>query len=128
MIKKQEAEKDAAKQRQQSVNSRGTDQTKSVTHGYNYHDVLYMLHCGPLMDRGLPLWDEESVLNALVKLRDGSDQKAVENQLLILVNLLDRFFSWIESRDSEERVEQLKLQGNEWKHEDPARISSPFLM
>lgn len=128
MIKKQEAEKDAAKQRQQSANSRGADQSKSVTHGRNYHDTLYMLHCGPLADRGLPLWDEESVLNALVKLRDGSDQRAVENQLLILVNLLDRFFSWIESKDSEERVEQLKLQGSRHLETRRSSMNSIYLM
>ncbi|KAG0236336.1 hypothetical protein BGX31_003987 [Mortierella sp. GBA43] len=110
LIKKQEAEKDAAKQRHQGLGTRGTDQDKTRTPGRNYHDVLYMLHCGPLADRGLPLWDEESALNALVKLRDGGDQRAVENQLLILVNLLDRLFSWIESKESEECVEQLKLQ------------------
>ncbi|KAG0371239.1 hypothetical protein BGZ54_008243 [Gamsiella multidivaricata] len=73
-----------------------------------YHDIIYMLHCGPLADQGLQLWDEESVLNALVRIRDGSNQRAFENQLLILVNLLDRLFSWIESKDVEENKEQLK--------------------
>ncbi|KAG0215502.1 hypothetical protein BGX28_009550 [Mortierella sp. GBA30] len=41
--------------------------------------------------------------------RDGSVPAAFENQLLILVNLLDRIFMWFESKDSEECIDQLKL-------------------
>ncbi|KAF9392719.1 hypothetical protein CPB97_010953 [Podila verticillata] len=73
------------------------------------HNVYYMLHCGPLADHELPLWDSESVINALVRLRDGLNYESYENQLLILVNLLERFFSWMDSATSKESVEDLKL-------------------
>ncbi|KAF9184536.1 hypothetical protein BGZ51_003298 [Haplosporangium sp. Z 767] len=75
----------------------------------DFHDILYMLHCGPLADQGLPLWDIETVINALAKLRDKSDQRAHGNQLLILTNILDRIFAWLESKDNEEDIEALKM-------------------
>ncbi|KAF8931869.1 hypothetical protein BGZ58_007371 [Dissophora ornata] len=109
LIRQQEFEKEAQSQVQQSGNSRDVGQDAFKYSSSRMHDVLYMLHCGPLADQCLPLWDDESVLNALVKLRDGGDQRSLENQLLGLANLLDRFFSWIESKDYEECVEQLKL-------------------
>ncbi|KAF9582115.1 hypothetical protein BGW38_000625, partial [Lunasporangiospora selenospora] len=74
-----------------------------------FHDIIYMLHCGPLADRTLSLCDSESVLNALVQMRDGSTHESFENQLLILANLLSRFFHWIDSQENEECIEQLKL-------------------
>ncbi|KAF9428087.1 hypothetical protein BGZ94_003419 [Podila epigama] len=73
------------------------------------HSLYYLLHCGPLIDHQLPLWDEESIVNALVRLRDGHGPDSYENQLLILVNLLERFFSWIENVDSPESIEELKV-------------------
>ncbi|KAF9945081.1 hypothetical protein BGZ72_001675 [Mortierella alpina] len=73
-----------------------------------YHDTVYLLHCGPLSSLGLPLWDFESTLNALLRLRDGASPAAFENQMLTLVNLLDRIFSWLESKDVEECIDQLK--------------------
>ncbi|KAG0254119.1 hypothetical protein BG011_005940 [Mortierella polycephala] len=75
----------------------------------DFHDIIYMLHCGPLADQGLPLWDMETVINALAKLRDKSDQRAHGNQLLILTNILDRIFAWLESKDNEEDIEELKM-------------------
>lgn len=78
------------------------------------HNVYYMLHCGPLADHELPLWDSESVINALVRLRDGLNYESYENKLLILVNLLARFFSWMDSATSKESVEDLKLRGTGW--------------
>ncbi|CAO3572287.1 unnamed protein product [Mortierella alpina] len=73
-----------------------------------HHDTIYLLHCGPLSNLGLPVWDFESTLNALLRLRDGAAPAAFENQMLILVNLLDRIFSWLESKEVEECIDQLK--------------------
>ncbi|KAG0335721.1 hypothetical protein BG000_007287 [Podila horticola] len=43
------------------------------------------------------------------KLRDGLNYESYENQLLILVNLMERFFSWMDSTNSKESIEDLKL-------------------
>ncbi|KAG0301862.1 hypothetical protein BGZ98_007995 [Dissophora globulifera] len=108
LINKKQIEKEAQSRSQQDSARMDVDQDASFYPGRRSHDILYMLHCGPLADQYLPLWDDESVLNALVKLRDGSDQRALENQLLSLINVLDRFFSWIESQNHKESVEELK--------------------
>ncbi|KAG0023959.1 hypothetical protein BGZ80_006973 [Entomortierella chlamydospora] len=52
----------------------------------------------------LAQWRGEDV----VKLRDGNEPRMLENQQLILANLLDRIFYWMESKEYEESIEQLK--------------------
>ncbi|KAF9116575.1 hypothetical protein BGX27_001431 [Mortierella sp. AM989] len=106
-IKRQESRKDAANQGQQSLNQEIMGQDID-SYNRSYHSVLYLLQCGPLADQAPTLWHEESVLNTLIRLRDGGDPRMLENQQLILANLLDRIFLWMESKDYVECIEQLK--------------------
>ncbi|KAF9108091.1 hypothetical protein BGX29_003287 [Mortierella sp. GBA35] len=108
LAKKQELAADASRRRKQEESIGNNTQSWNMVQYQSHHDTLYMLHCGPLARQGLPLWDNESVLNALVKLRDGADQGAFENQTLILTNVLERIFTWLESTDSDDSIEELK--------------------
>ncbi|KAG0025862.1 hypothetical protein BGZ82_009801 [Podila clonocystis] len=97
---------------QKQEQEKNSDEESTTSHSQlnsRKHNVYYMLHCGPLADHELPLWDSESVINALVRLRDGLNYESYENQLLILVNLMERFFSWMDSTNSGESIEDLKL-------------------
>ncbi|KAF9359903.1 hypothetical protein BGX26_011099 [Mortierella sp. AD094] len=105
LIKRQEFRKDAAKQ---GPNNEGIDPDISKNYSRSHHSVLYLLQCGPLASQASMLWNEESILNTLIRLRDGSDPRMLENQQLILANLLDRIFLWMESKEYEESIEQLK--------------------
>ncbi|KAF9164059.1 hypothetical protein BGX21_002691 [Mortierella sp. AD011] len=105
LIKRQEFRKDAAKQ---GPNNDGIDPDISETYSRSHHSVLYLLQCGPLANQASMLWHEESILNTLIRLRDGNEPRMLENQQLILVNLLDRIFYWMESKEYEESIEQLK--------------------
>ncbi|KAF9272882.1 hypothetical protein BGZ68_002013 [Mortierella alpina] len=106
--KRQELEKGSDSVIKQDVGSDSKVRDLNGTQIHAHHDTIYLLHCGPLSSLGLPLWDFESTLNALLRLRDGASPAAFENQMLILVNLLDRIFSWLESKDVEECIDQLK--------------------
>ncbi|KAG0380643.1 hypothetical protein BGX24_006588 [Mortierella sp. AD032] len=108
LSKKQELAADASRRRKQEESIGNNTQSWSMVQYQSHHDTLYMLHCGPLAQQGLPLWDVESVLNALVKLRDGADYGAFENQALLLTNTLERIFTWLESTDSDDSIEELK--------------------
>ncbi|KAF9435779.1 hypothetical protein BGZ76_005534 [Entomortierella beljakovae] len=108
LIKKQEVRRDAANQDKQTQTKGVTDQDTTKNYGRSYHSILYLLQCGPLSGQAPMLWHEESILNTLIRLRDGNDPRALENQQLILANLLDRIFLWMESKDYCECIEQLK--------------------
>ncbi|KAG0299042.1 hypothetical protein BGZ96_000045 [Linnemannia gamsii] len=108
LAKKQELAADASRRRKQEESIGNNTQSWNMVQYQSHHDTLYMLHCGPLAQQGLPLWDSESVLNALVKLRDGTDFGAFENQVLLLTNILERIFAWLESTDSDDSIEELK--------------------
>lgn len=70
-----------------------------------------MLHCGPLAEYTLTQLDDESLLNSLLRLLDDTDSSSLENQMLVLLNLLDRVFVWIESNDSQDCIAELKTRG-----------------
>ncbi|KAF9919928.1 hypothetical protein FBU30_010362 [Linnemannia zychae] len=108
LSKKQELLADASRRRKQEESIGNNTQGWNMVQYQNYHDTLYMLHCGPLAQQGLPLWDSESVLNALVRLRDGTNHDAFESQALLLTNVLERIFTWLESTDSDDSIEDLK--------------------
>ncbi|KAF9571951.1 hypothetical protein EC968_010488 [Mortierella alpina] len=108
LAKRQELEKGSDSVNKQDSGSDTKIRDQNCTQIYAHHDTIYLLHCGPLSSLGLPLWDLESTLNALLRLRDGASPAAFENQTLILVNLLDRIFSWLESKEVEECIDQLK--------------------
>lgn len=111
LAKKQELAADVSRRRKQEESIGNNTQSWNMVQYQSHHDTLYMLHCGPLAQQGLPLWDSESVLNALVKLRDGTDFGAFENQALLLTNVLERIFTWLESTDSDDSIEELKSRG-----------------
>ncbi|KAG0346716.1 hypothetical protein BG004_001012 [Podila humilis] len=100
MMKAREQEKNPEESKEAD-----SDQHLSTIHK---HNIYYMLHCGPLAGLELPLYDTESVINALARMRDGLHCESYENQLLIIVNLLDRFIMWLDSIDSEDSPEELK--------------------
>ncbi|KAF9154198.1 hypothetical protein BG015_001572 [Linnemannia schmuckeri] len=108
LTKKHELAADASRRRKQEESIGNNTQSWNMVQYQSHHDTLYMLHCGPLSQQGLPMWDSESVLNALVKLRDGTDYGAFENQALLLTNALERIFTWLESTDSDDSIEELK--------------------
>ncbi|KAF8942626.1 hypothetical protein BGZ47_006301 [Haplosporangium gracile] len=108
LTKKQELAADASRRRKQEESIGNNTQSWNMVQYQSHHDTLYMLHCGPLSQQGLPMWDSESVLNALIKLRDGTDYGAFENQALSLTNALERIFTWLESTDSDDSIEELK--------------------
>ncbi|KAF9930530.1 hypothetical protein BGZ67_005753 [Mortierella alpina] len=108
LTRRQELEKGSDSVNKQDSDSDNKIRELNCTQIQAHHDTIYLLHCGPLSSLGLPLWDFESTLNALLRLRDGASSAAFENQMLILVNLLDRIFSWLESKEVEECIDQLK--------------------
>ncbi|KAG0270928.1 hypothetical protein BGZ95_001352 [Linnemannia exigua] len=108
LSKKQELAADASRRRKQEESIGNNTQSWSMVQHQSHHDTLYMIHCGPLAQQGLPLWDIESVLNALTKLRDEADHGAFESQALLLTNTLERIFTWLESTDSDDSIEELK--------------------
>ncbi|KAF9209143.1 hypothetical protein BGZ49_006094 [Haplosporangium sp. Z 27] len=108
LIKRQEFRKDITKQAERSLNNESTDQRIYKNYNRSHHSILYLLQCGPLAGESSIIWHEESVLNTLIRIRDGNDPHMLENRQLILANLLDRIFLWMESKEHDESIEQLK--------------------
>ncbi|KAI1318130.1 hypothetical protein EDD11_007182 [Mortierella claussenii] len=109
MARRQDSEQHTAKWRKQAIDPSDASQDQVRTRNYTSQSVIYLLCCGPLSDQEVVLWHQESLLNTLVRIRDGRDPRALENQQLILVNLLDRFFLWMDHKEEDEDIEQLKF-------------------
>ncbi|KAG0046471.1 hypothetical protein BGZ83_008361 [Gryganskiella cystojenkinii] len=108
LVKRRETEKENSRQQSHQFKAHASERTPTKQEQHGGRDVVYMLHCGPLMDHKLVQLDEESVLNALLRIQDNADPSSLENQMLTLVNMLERFFNWIEDSSSQERIGQLK--------------------